>query len=279
MQSDQVETYCFVDPSVGGLDGVAEGEEDGEDEPPPRPWARLVSLSPRVAPQDLLLEPGQEKGQGGKVDARLGLYSLGRSNKCSLVFKQKLISNEHCRLYCLRNADQELCPYIEDNSANGTYVNKTTRLMKGWCVCSLFAVFCCSFSLVVIPLAGVRRVLHNGDLVSLVNPDTSRQGGAATAGDVEAASFFVQVCLSSSGQTRNGSSGLISSMLTGGAGVGGGGAQEHMRSATVTHLLGQQRNIFDYYDQKELLGAGANGQVFRCVHKVDGHECAVKVSG
>ena len=119
---------------------------------------------------------------------------------------------------------------------------------------------------------GVRRVLHDGDLVSLVNPDVNRPG-AATPGDVEAASFFVHIFLPTDKPTK--SFNAITSVLRAG---GDGKGLPHMRSATVTHLLGQERNIFDYYDQKELLGSGANGQVYRCIHKVDGHECAVKVS-
>jgi hypothetical protein len=115
-------------------------------------------------------------------------------------------------------------------------------------------------------------VLHSGDLVSLVNPDTTgRGGGASSIGEVEAASFFVSIFLPSD-QVQ--ATSLITSGL---ASRGEQGRLHNMRSATVTHLLEQERNIFDYYDQKELLGAGANGQVFRCIHKVDGHECAVKV--
>lgn len=34
-----------------------------------------------------------------------------------------------------------------------------------------------------------------------------------------------------------------------------------IRSGTVTNLLNQGRNITDYYEIRELLGSGANGQV------------------
>jgi hypothetical protein len=122
----------------------------------------------------------------------------------------------------------------------------------------------------------VRRVLHDGDLVSLVNPDSSKQGGAAMSGDVEAASFFVHIFLPGDKAAAQSTSMLATLLKSQGGGEEGGG-HDVMRSATVTHLLGQERSIFDYYDQKELLGAGANGQVYRCIHKLDGHECAVKV--
>jgi len=51
-----------------------------------------------------------------------------------------------------------------------------------------------------------------------------------------------------------------------------------MRSGTVAHLLSQARNITDYYDVRELLGTGANGQVYRAIHRIDGHEVAVKLT-
>jgi predicted component of type VI protein secretion system len=127
-----VDTYVEQSQLLGR---VSEGDEDEEiDASQPRPWARLVSLSD-APPVELMLPPIQQDKQAG--DSHLGLHSLGRSNKCSLIFKQKLISNEHCRLYCMRNNDGQMCPYIEDHSANGTFVNRSTRLLKGM-ICNCF---------------------------------------------------------------------------------------------------------------------------------------------
>ena len=117
-------------------------------------------------------------------------------------------------------------------------------------------------------------MLHNGDLVSLVNPDLARPGGVVSEADLKAASFFVQVCLPSR-HVR--STSLFLSLQTNKKGGESEELHSTLRSATVMHLLKQDRSVFDYYDQKELLGSGANGQVYRCVHKVDGHECALKV--
>lgn len=135
---DQIESDTFMDTQLG-LERLSEEEEDEEEKEPatPQPWARLVSLSPLVPHQDLFL--GHEGEGEGEDGGALGLYTLGRGSKCSFVFKQKLISNEHSRLYCLKNAPtsvtgtskHQLCPYIEDSSANGTYINKSTRLKKG----------------------------------------------------------------------------------------------------------------------------------------------------
>lgn len=104
-------------------------------------------------------------------------------------------------------------------------------------------MFVCVFCVCIL---GVRRVLHDGDLVSLVNPDTQRPGGAATPSDVEAASFFVHIFLPTeqparSMQHRN----MIASILGAGGGAGADNASLHnMRSATVTHLLGQVDQSF-----------------------------------
>jgi hypothetical protein len=136
----------------------------------------------------------------------------------------------------------------------------------------LFTIGLLGLISILLCVLGVRRVLHNGDLVSLVNPEFARPGGVASEADLKAASFFVQICLPSRPVgTTSFFSGLQSSK--------GDSKQLHsaMRSATVLHLLEQDRNVFDYYDQKELLGSGANGQVYRCVHKLDGRECALKV--
>jgi hypothetical protein len=127
-----------------------------EEESPPQPWARLVSLSPLVPQQDLFLEQ-QVGGGGGAEGLSVGIYTLGRSKKCSIVFKQKLISNEHCRLYCLEDADGKMCPYIEDSSANGTYVNKSTRLKKGRLLfCS---IVCCIATGVLLTIVSTSYLL------------------------------------------------------------------------------------------------------------------------
>mmetsp|Transcript_17191 Transcript_17191/g.28765 ORF Transcript_17191/g.28765 Transcript_17191/m.28765 type:complete len:656 (-) Transcript_17191:190-2157(-) len=252
-EETQVELDAFAERSGCTTEGDDDDDEDTS-EALPRPWARLVSLSGQVAPLELVLPPAQAQQAPLAGAVREGLYSLGRGAKCTLKFKQRLISNEHCQLYCMRNNDNVLCPYIEDNSANGTFVNRTTRLMRG-----------------------VRRMLHNGDLVSLVNPDLARPGGLTTETELATASFFVQICLPTQhvqstvffpfGQSSD-SSGEVE----------GGGLSGAVRSATVMHLLEQDRKVFDYYDQKEFLGGGASGQVYRCVHRVDGHECALKVT-
>lgn len=250
-EETQIEADTFVE-NLLGLHKVTEGDEEEEEDDEPKPWARLVSVSPLVPIQDLFLEPqkNQDDNSNKNDDNRIGLYTLGRSKNCNFVFHQKCISNEHCLLYCLRDAKNTLCPYIEDSSANGTFINKSTRLKKG-----------------------VRRLLHNGDMISLVNPESRKV--LASARDVELASFFVQLYLPSGDNVKSNANGVLSRCLSNGQ-----SAKElhNMRSATVMSLLGQERDIFDYYDKKDLIGSGGNGQVYRCIHKVDGHEVAVKAT-
>lgn len=64
-------------------------------------------------------------------------------------------------LYC-SPVDGKLIPYLEDNSANGTFVNKI-KVEKG-----------------------VRRTLRNGDHVALINPDLGDP-------DIEKASFYIHL--------------------------------------------------------------------------------------
>lgn len=72
---------------------------------------------------------------------------------------------------CELSARGELQAYIEDNSANGTFVNGT-RLNKS-----------------------VRRLLHNGDEIALINPDYGMKADGSLSKDVEDAMFYVHIYL------------------------------------------------------------------------------------
>jgi hypothetical protein len=52
-------------------------------------------------------------------------------------------------------------------------------------------------------------------------------------------------------------------------------AIDPIRSGTVANLLNQGRNITDYYEIRELLGSGANGQVISRLLSLQYHECCV----
>jgi len=104
---------------------------------------------------------------------RFNEYIVGRSAKCDIKVPKRndndntnsnndinanhdkyvhsMISNTHCRIFCLlKNAntnDNEMEVYIEDSSGNGTFINNTTLLKRN-----------------------ERRLLHTGDTICLLNP-------------------------------------------------------------------------------------------------------------
>jgi serine/threonine protein kinase len=66
-----------------------------------------------------------------------------------------MISNQHAKLYCTIGSGQpntSIEVYVEDTSGNGTLINKTTLLRKG-----------------------EKRLLHSGDEICFVNPQTLRK--------------------------------------------------------------------------------------------------------
>ena len=110
---------------------------------------------------------------------RFNEYTIGRSQKCDLVVRKtipksdeveyesnktmrntihSMISNTHCRIFCLLKSNTggnqmpEMEVYIEDCSGNGTIVNNTTSLKRN-----------------------ERRLLHTGDTICLLNPKILRK--------------------------------------------------------------------------------------------------------
>jgi hypothetical protein len=158
------------------------------------PWGRLIPCSRHLLQEgeqrggiDLLPVGPRKQESGAAVGVSfLGLnvhsgdvfneYVLGRSHKCDVIaaklpqdeetigkdaaalhdWAHAMISNRHCRIYCMLSTDnsrgnnkQDMQVYIEDTSGNGTLINNTTLLRRG-----------------------EKRLLHTGDEISLVNPAT-----------------------------------------------------------------------------------------------------------
>ena len=89
--------------------------------------------------EDLQMKSGLKDGQR--------TYSIGRSKSCDMTVLDKRISSRHCLIYCDYDHARRRV-YVEDCSANGTYVNDSlTRLTKG-----------------------ERFELKSGDEIFLVNP-------------------------------------------------------------------------------------------------------------
>ncbi|BFZ62751.1 serine/threonine protein kinase [Saitoella coloradoensis] len=77
-------------------------------------------------PPDDLPRPVQEgldhKATSGENLAAAG-YLLGRSEECDVIIRDPQISNRHCLIYKETLASGNLAVFIEDMSANGTYIN------------------------------------------------------------------------------------------------------------------------------------------------------------
>lgn len=225
-----------------------------EDNPSPRkpngPWARLISKHQSMPNYELLPVESDDMN-------RMNMYTLGRSalNKIRLDISPR-ISNKHCMIYCKENKVNPnhhfLEAYVEDTSANGTYINGINgevQLTKG-----------------------VPRLLKNGDTISLINPKLVNKTADVTTEDLHKSSFFVELLIrpASTIAARTRSHVLRQSS-------NGTGSVPLGRSNTVIRLLNQQRSIEDFYEIGEMIGQGGAGSVFRGVKKDTGVEWAVKL--
>lgn len=208
-------------------------------------WCRLITKNNSITYELIPIEPDSE--------GRHNLVSLGRAEQCDIRFNTSpRISNRHCIIFCKMNRQDPTNPYleawIEDTSANGTFLNKGQKLQKN-----------------------VPRLLRTGDEISLINPELVRLPALNITEDVvQSNSFVVILDLPVPNQnTRANTVTRRQEML--------GNLQRGLvRSNTVIRLLDQQRNIYDYYDVRELIGTGAAGHVYRGIKKDTGQEWAIK---
>lgn len=215
----------------------------------PLSWARLITKGSGVTTYELHDIPPDPEG-------RHNLYTIGRSSSCAVRFDMPRISNKHCLVYCKMNhADRSasfLEAWIEDISANGTYLihnGRAQRLTKG-----------------------TARLLRTGDEISLINPDFAKSPiNGVSFEDIQRNSFVVMVDLPPRPgllpSTRSLRSNTISKQFE----------ESLSRNNTVVRLLHQQRNVYDHYEFRELLGSGAAGRVFRATKKDTGEDYAIKV--
>lgn len=201
-----------------------------------KPWCRLVSLNSAVQVKELFHDDSLKNEDNIK-----GLNILGRAERCNFQFESKKISSEHCRIFYLEHTTEQnqiyVEVYIEDISANGTWINRHARLSKH-----------------------TRRMLHNGDIISLINPGP----GPSYSDDVEKLSFTVCIMmptredLLASRSNKKQYHLLPDESIQPSTVVDQNGV---LKSVTVNRLLRQSRNVHDYYEQKGELGRGGNGQV------------------
>ena len=124
-------------------DEVLQYDSD-EESVPLEHWGTLMSSDPTTQPVQLVNNSNEtdESGRCNKVIIGRGINATVKYNS------SPRISNKHCMLYCkMNNADPNypcLEAFIEDYSANGTYINRETKLTKNF-----------------------PRMLHNGEEVEL----------------------------------------------------------------------------------------------------------------
>ncbi len=259
--ADQATQQDNFDTQLDGSDPLTSSDIPPTD--PAKPWARLVSKDNTMNNYELMTIPEDEK-------SRFNLYSIGRSSLNSIRFDYSpRISNQHCIIYCKQNLAFDrnrpfLEAFIEDLSANGTFVNNT-RLTKN-----------------------TPRQLHNADVIALINPKLpSTPETNTTTQDVDRCSFIVTLELfnpmlrqpkkatrsmqKSIGGDGSGSGSTASSSSSSQSMVGIG------RSNTVIRLLTQKRSIFDFYEFRELLGQGGVAAVHLGIKKDTGSPWAIKI--
>lgn len=198
-------------------------------------------------------------------DLKRDTYTIGRSSKCDITVADTWVSTNHCSIYC-DYTQAKLRIFIEDSSANGTFINDAlTRLRKG-----------------------ERMELKSGDQIFLLNPRKVETEGKkfATFTYINLRERLVAVREISFAPSRSLSVAqhvqLIQSptRATGtGAAAGTSQASQHS-SVSVLSSQNSQRyalHIEDKYIIGDQIGSGMSGQVYLCVNKVTHEHYAVKM--
>ncbi|CBJ28013.1 Chk2, checkpoint kinase [Ectocarpus siliculosus] len=268
-----LDEYTQVEPVV---DAGAEDGEDSNRAAEPVPWGRLMRLSGGPA---ISLMPRPEQTQGRALNE----VTLGRGKMCEVQVADRRISSKHCRIYCehLSGHLGGTEVYVEDMSANGTWINQRMKLVRGQ-----------------------RRLLHSGDEISLLNPFKKKAAAAAAAagvangedkGEAEKgggesgreeddpelleASTFTFVNLNRNRGASHGRAGSLTVAETLRAGTVPGVSSPVLRSSAsgVAGMFGGARKVEDFYDVREMIGHGTSGEVRRAINRTTGKEVAVKV--
>jgi hypothetical protein len=212
----------------------------------PKPWAAMVSLADNIRHEFFPISGTAADGSG-----RYHLHSLGRSKKCTIcILTSPTISNNHCNIYCKINeaADPSLDPslrmeaWIEDLSNNGTYMNRSTRLVKN-----------------------IPRMLHHNDEVYLINPAYNKATDGSLSPEVMKHAYLFMSFLPSANEkfpTKSPSVIPVNSSID--------------RTSTVVRMLNQHRTVQEYYEFKGKLGEGAMGTVYEGISKLNGSRWAIK---
>eukprot|EP00904_Undaria_pinnatifida_P009768 jgi/Undpi1/5921/HiC_scaffold_2.g01195.m1 len=261
----EMDEYTQVEPVADG------GGEDSDlaIAAEPVPWGRLMRLSGGSA-VSLMPRPEQTRGRA------LNEVTLGRGKVCEVQVSDQRVSSKHCRIYCevVSGHLGGMEVYVEDMSANGTWINQDMKLVRGQ-----------------------RRLLHSGDEISLLNPykyhkrtaagggsdKEAERGGGAEANaaeklEAEAATFtFINLNRNRGGS--HGRAGSLSVAETLRARTAPGVSSPVLRSSAsgVAGIFGGARKVEDLYDVREMIGHGTSGEVRRAINRKTGKQVAVKV--
>ena len=177
-------------------------------------------------------------------DGRRDTFLIGRSQTCDVNVFHKNVSSTHCKIYC-DYSQARLRVFIEDCSANGTFVNDSlTRLTRG-----------------------ERMELKSGDEIFLVNPrlasmptpPTSKLKEGATVHQVVADAAFLFVNIRE--RVVNNREKSLAPTLS---------QQDAMNTANTRH-------VEDLYVIGDQIGSGMSGTVHLCIERATGAHYAVKI--
>ena len=181
-------------------------------------------------------------------DLKRDTYTIGRSSKCDVTVADTWVSTTHCMVYC-DYTQPKLRMFIEDCSANGTYVNDSlTRLRKN-----------------------ERMELKSGDEIFLLNPRKPENVTKLYAS-------FVYINLRERMVAFREISYAPVRMLTGFTKLSPGAVQNGIANAPINpHSMPYAPHIEDKYIIGDQIGSGMSGQVYFCVNKVTKEHYAVKM--
>lgn len=221
------------------------------------PFGRLVPCVPSAKLHAIDLMPTQESywlGRSHKCDvtaqysSRIG-KKLSKIELASLEWGKSMISNRHCRIFQQQNENQI---FIEDNSGNGTFVNQQTHLRKG-----------------------ETRILHSGDEICLINIETIRKKISSYRVIQMVLQQFSFIFVESK-QRKSCVNPRAMNYNFGRNHLGNSKNENEMQAPSVSDTSAIRR-IETFYDIREVLGDGTQGQVRRAIHRQSGEERAVKI--
>ena len=260
--------------------------------PAPLPWGRLLPSLPSPSHRPVDLVAGQSEYWLGRSSTKCDIplpvgVGLTKKEKAVMTWAHSMISNRHCKISIVSNqhttnaqmsassasssntpqpqssrqtptselpasASSSISPQaiqvvLEDSSGNGTIVNQSTHLRKGH-----------------------QRLLHSGDEICLVNPETLRKRIKSNRILQTVLQQYTYIfvltkkprrpCVNPRAMNYHGNASAMSN------------ANQPRASSPRS-----ARRVEVFYDIREVLGDGTSGQVRRAIHRQTGQEYAVKV--